>query len=78
MRGAQVLAGHSLPAGDGLPYRHRADPWARHFDTDGAHRVGDRPGRWEPAQRERRPKPGVRLGQPRAEARLPKNRSKWF
>jgi Transposase DDE domain len=42
------------------------------------HRVGDRPGRWEPRARKRRPKPGARLGQPRAEARLPKNRSKWF
>jgi hypothetical protein len=41
------------------------------------HRVGDRPGRWEPRARKRRPKPGARLGQPRAEARLPKNRSKW-
>src|SRR4051795_12211489 len=42
------------------------------------HRVGDRPGRWEPHARKRRPKPGARLTQPRAEARLPKNRSKWF
>src|SRR5215469_14608405 len=42
------------------------------------HRVGDRPGRWEPRARKRRPKPGARLGQARAEARLPKNRSKWF
>jgi hypothetical protein len=42
------------------------------------HRVGDRPGRWEPRARKRRPKPGPRLGQPRAGARLPENRSKWF
>jgi hypothetical protein len=42
------------------------------------HRVGDRPGRWEPRARKRRPKPGARLHQPRAEARLPENRSKWF
>jgi len=41
------------------------------------HRVGDRPGRWEPRARKRRPKPGGRLTQPRAEARLPENRSKW-
>jgi hypothetical protein len=41
------------------------------------HRVGDRPGRWEPRARKRRPKPGARLTQPRAEARLPENRSKW-
>src|SRR5262249_53215938 len=42
------------------------------------HRVGDRPGRWEPRARKRRPKPRARLGQPRAEARLPENRSRWF
>jgi hypothetical protein len=42
------------------------------------HRVGDRPGRWEPRARKRRPKPGARLNQPRAEAKLPENRSKWF
>jgi hypothetical protein len=41
------------------------------------HRVGDRPGRWEPRARKRRPKPGARLTQPRAVARLPANRSKW-
>ena len=42
------------------------------------HRVGDRPGRWEPRARKRRPKPGARLNQARAEAKLPANRSKWF
>jgi hypothetical protein len=42
------------------------------------HRVGDRPGRWEPRARKRRPKPGARLMQPRAVARLPENRRKWY
>src|SRR3954464_3012875 len=42
------------------------------------HRVGDRPGRWEPRARKRRPKPGARLNQTRAEARLSENRKKWF
>ena len=41
------------------------------------HRVGDRPGRWEPRARKRRPKPGARLTQPRALAKLPQNRAKW-
>jgi hypothetical protein len=41
------------------------------------HRVGDRPGRWEPRARKRRPKPGARLTQPRAVARLLHNRPKW-
>src|SRR5882724_596190 len=41
-----------------------------------SHRVGDRPGRWEPRARKRRPKPGSRLTQPRATARLRQNRKK--
>lgn len=41
------------------------------------HRVGDRPGRWEPRARKRRPKPGKRLTQPRNVARLARNRPKW-
>jgi len=41
------------------------------------HRVGNRPGRWEPRARKRRPKPATRLTQPRAIARLGHNRSKW-
>lgn len=42
------------------------------------HRVGGRPGRWEPRARKRRPKPGARLTQPRHVAKLPNNRPKWF
>jgi hypothetical protein len=41
-------------------------------------RVGDRPGRWEPRARKRRPKPRAQLGQARVEAGLPENRSRWF
>jgi Transposase DDE domain len=41
-------------------------------------RVGDRPGRWEPRARKRRPKPAARLTQPRAIAKLAHNRAKWF
>jgi hypothetical protein len=41
------------------------------------HRVGDRPGRWEPRARQRRPKPGARLTQPRRVAKLARNRAKW-
>ena len=46
--------------------------------TIASHRVGDRPGRWEPRARKRRPKPGFRLMQPRAGAKLPQNRSKYY
>jgi hypothetical protein len=42
------------------------------------HRVGNRPGRWEPRARKRRPKPGTRLMQPRDVAKLPQNRPKYF
>ena len=41
------------------------------------HRVGDRPGRWEPRARKRRPKPSKRLNQPRRVAKLAHNRAKW-
>jgi hypothetical protein len=42
------------------------------------HRVGDRPGRWEPRARKRRPRKANLLMQPRDIAKLPQNRSKWF
>jgi hypothetical protein len=48
------------------------------LSTIAYHRVGDRPGRWEPRARKRRPKPAARLTQPRPIAKLPHNRSKWF
>jgi hypothetical protein len=42
------------------------------------HRVGDRPGRWEPRAWKRRQKPGMRLMQSRAEAKLPQNRPRYY
>jgi len=42
------------------------------------HRVGNRPGRWEPRARKRRRKPGAYLHEPRAETKQAKDRSKWF
>ena len=42
------------------------------------HHVGNRPGRWEPRARKRRPKQAARLTQPRHIAKLSHNRSKWF
>ncbi len=42
------------------------------------HRVGDRPGRWEPRARKRRPKRAARLTQPRRVAKLARNRAKWY
>ena len=42
------------------------------------HRVGNRPGRWEPRARKRWPKRAAKLMQPRHIAKLPNNRSRWF
>ena len=42
------------------------------------HRVGNRPGRWEPRARKRRPERAARLMLPRAVAKLPQNRLKYF
>jgi hypothetical protein len=42
------------------------------------HRVGNRPGRWEPRACKRRPKRAARLTQPRHTTKLPQNRSRWF
>ena len=42
------------------------------------HRVGNRPGRWEPRARKRRPKKATRLMQPRHIAKLSANRERWF
>src|SRR6478752_7158226 len=42
------------------------------------HRVGNRPGRWEPRATKRRPRHAARLNQTRAEAKQAKDRSKWF
>jgi hypothetical protein len=42
------------------------------------HRVGDRPGRWEPRARKRRERKAAPLTQPRDVAKQASNRSKWF
>jgi hypothetical protein len=41
------------------------------------HRVGNRPGRWEPRARKRRAEHATRLTQSRVMTRLPENRPKW-
>jgi hypothetical protein len=43
------------------------------------HRVGNRPGRWEPRARKRwQPRPAARLTQPRRVAKQSQNRERWF
>ncbi len=42
------------------------------------HRVGNRPGRWEPRARKRNARKSAMLMQPRNIAKMKKNRSRWF
>ena len=42
------------------------------------HRVGNRPGRWEPRARKRNARKSAMLTQPRDITKLPEKRSKWF
>ncbi len=42
------------------------------------HRVGNRPGRWEPRARKRRSRRAARLTQPRRVAKLARNRPRWY
>ena len=58
--------------------QHRAGLVDAMLQAVAYHRVGNRPGRWEPRARKRRPKPGVRLMQSRDMAKLPQNRSKYY
>jgi hypothetical protein len=48
------------------------------LQTMAYYRVRDRPGRWEPRARKRRPERGNRLTQPRRVAKLAHNRAKWY
>src|SRR4051812_48949484 len=60
------------------PLGQRAGVGAAILKAVAYYRVGDRPGRWEPRARKRRPKPGKRLTQPRRIAKLAHNRAKWY
>jgi len=57
---------------------HRESLFDALLTTMAYHRVGNRPGRWEPRARKRRPKKAAALTQPRHVAKLPENRSKWY
>jgi Transposase DDE domain len=58
--------------------QHRAGLVDAMLQAVAYHRVGDRPGRWEPRARKRRPKPSKRRNQPRRVAKLAHNRAKWY
>ncbi len=42
------------------------------------HRVGNRPGRWEPRARKRKPRRAAQLTQPRRVAKRARNRPRWY
>ena len=77
-KGAKQAVTAFAPKIEAVPPERRAALIDALLATVAYHRVGDRPGRWEPRARKRRPKPGTRLMQPRATARLPQNRPKYF
>jgi hypothetical protein len=77
-KGAKQIVTAFAPKIEATPPEGRAALIDAMLTTIAYHRVGDRPGRWEPRARKRRPKPGFRLMQPRDVARLPQNRSKYY
>jgi hypothetical protein len=77
-KGAKQVVTAFAPKLEAAPPEHRAALVAAMLKAVAYHRVGDRPGRWEPRARKRRPKPGARLTQPRRVAKLARNRAKWY
>jgi hypothetical protein len=77
-KGAKQAVTAFAPKIEAAPPGRRAALIDALLTTVAYHRVGNRPGRWEPRARKRRPKPGTRLMQPRATAKLRHNRSKYF
>src|SRR3954451_21714675 len=76
-KGAKQAVTAFAPKIEAAPPGRRAALIDALLTTVAYHRVGNRPGRWEPRARKRRPKPGPRLMQPRATAELRHNRSKY-
>jgi Transposase DDE domain len=77
-KGAKQVVTAFAPKLEAAPPEQRAGLVAAMLKAVAYHRVGDRPGRWEPRARKRRPKPGKRLTQPRRIAKLAPNRAKWY
>jgi hypothetical protein len=77
-KGAKQALTAFAPKIEAARAEHRAPLIDAMLMTIAYHRVGDRPGRWEPRARKRRPRKAARLMQPRHIAKLPNNRSKWF
>ena len=78
LKGAKQAVTAFAPKIEAAPPEHRGTLIDAMLTTIAYHRVGDRPGRWEPRARKRRPKPAARLTQPRDVAKQRPNRSNWF
>jgi hypothetical protein len=77
-KGAKQVVTAFAPKLEAAQPEQRAGLVAAMLKAVAYHRVGGRPGRWEPRARKRRPKPGKRLTQPRRIAKLARNRAKWY
>ncbi|HEU5219857.1 MAG TPA: IS4 family transposase [Gemmatimonadales bacterium] len=77
-KGAKQALTAFAPKLEGARPEERASLVDAMLKAVGCHRVGNRPGRWEPRARKRRPKPSKRLNQPRHVAKLARNRVKWY
>jgi hypothetical protein len=77
-KGAKQVVTAFAPKLEAAQPEQRAGLVAAMLKAVAYHRVGERPGRWEPRARKRRPKPGKRLTQPRRIAKLAHNRAKWY
>jgi hypothetical protein len=77
-KGAKQALTAFAPKLEAAPPQQRAGLVDAMLKAVAYHRVGDRPGRWEPRARKRRPKPTKRLNQPRRVAKLQQNRAKWY
>jgi Transposase DDE domain len=77
-KGAKQALSAFAPKLEAAAPQERADLVEAMIKAVGYHRVGNRPGRWEPRARKRRPKPTKRLNQPRHEAKQAQNRVKWY
>ena len=77
-KGAKQALTAFAPKLEAAPLKQRAGLVDAMLLAVAYHRVGKRPGRWEPRARKRRPKPSKRLNHPRHVAKRAHNRAKWY
>ncbi len=77
-KGAKQALTAFAPKLEAAPPEQRAELVDAMLKAVAYQRVGNRPGRWEPRARKRRPKPCRRLGHRRHIAKLTHNRAMWY